>query len=210
MFIPAAAAHIKIFSKGDMGGSEPPIFDALKALYIKAGNKCPNSIIGNMSERYYATVEDFRLPLIDFNRLSMSSIEQESCKQEIVNAAASHGFFQVINHGIPKRALKRWHHQQMKLFQLPFLVKSGENFMNLPSNSYRWGNAAAQSVGQFMWSEAFHVGVANASNLDVCNRSGFILTSILHTIQLFFNCHSSLAISRCIVRFFVEHDLVKQ
>ncbi|CAM8920219.1 hypothetical protein QQ045_031137 [Rhodiola kirilowii] len=159
-------------------GSEPPLLDALKSLYHQIGHKniheCSESSVHTSEiNNDSRTIEDCKLPLIDLNRLSLSFTEQEICKQEIANAAATYGFFHIINHGMPKGVLERLYHQQMTLFRQSFHIKSGNMFMNLPANSYRWGNPAAKSVGQFMWSEAFHIGASDISNVDACNRSSF-------------------------------------
>uniref|UniRef100_A0A7N0T715 Non-haem dioxygenase N-terminal domain-containing protein n=1 Tax=Kalanchoe fedtschenkoi TaxID=63787 RepID=A0A7N0T715_KALFE len=150
--------------------SEPPLLDALKSLYQQVSGENPGFSTSSRNKdesNLDSIVEDCRLPLIDLHRLTLSAVEQESCKQEIANAAATHGFFQVINHGIPTKVLKGLQHHQMKLFELPFCMKaSGVSFLNWPANIYRWGNPAAKSIGQFMWSEAFHLGVADISKVD--------------------------------------------
>ncbi|KAL5538963.1 hypothetical protein UlMin_045326 [Ulmus minor] len=115
------------------------------------------------------TVEKFELPMINLNHLnSKSQQKREKCMHEIVKAASNWGFFQVVNHGIPEEILKNISYEQKKLFHQPFKKKVENNFLNLPANSYRWGNPKANSLRQLNWSEAFHLSVTDITRINEC------------------------------------------
>ncbi|XP_050219132.1 gibberellin 2-beta-dioxygenase 8-like [Mercurialis annua] len=126
-----------------------------------------NSLLKETSELEISKVEDqIELPMIDLNCLKKGYKEREKCMREIVEAARKWGFFQVINHGISKEVSESMKYEQMKVFQEPFTMKIGKNFLNLPANSYRWGNSEATCLKQCFWSEALHISVADISRLD--------------------------------------------
>ena len=107
-------------------------------------------------------IEDCNLPLVNLIHLrSNDQLERESCIQEIVDASRNWGFFQVVNHGISVQVLEGLKIEQKKVFQQPFEKKIQNNFLNLSSNSYRWGNPKATCLNQLSWSEAFHVSIAD-------------------------------------------------
>lgn len=118
---------------------------------------------GRVDDEVEETYED--LPVIDLGLLKMGNLEREKCKKEIVEAARNWGFFQVMNHGVPERALKALLYEQKKVFYHPFAHKSLGNFLNL-GGTYRWGNPLALSPSQISWSEAFHIAVLDVSSLE--------------------------------------------
>lgn len=94
-------------------------------------------------------------------RLSCGQRERDKCINEIINAATNLGFFQVTNHGISKEVLKNMIYEQKNAFHQPFWKKVKDSFLNLSTNSYRWGNSKATRLSQFSWSEAFHIAITD-------------------------------------------------
>ncbi|KDP39055.1 hypothetical protein JCGZ_00812 [Jatropha curcas] len=107
--------------------------------------------------------KEFELPLIDMSRLRLGDSAE---RKKYIKAASEWGFFQVVNHGISEEVLQSLRYEQMKVFHQPFNNKSQRNFLNLPSNSYRWGNSYASCLSQFPWSEALHLSPADISRID--------------------------------------------
>ncbi|KAH7546644.1 hypothetical protein FEM48_Zijuj01G0223300 [Ziziphus jujuba var. spinosa] len=130
---------------------EPPFEEAYKTLL-----KNP---YGDSEVDY--SVEECELPLINLSRLSCGQRERDKCINEMVNAARNLGFFQVVSHGISKEILKNMIYEQKNLFHQPFQKKVKDGFLNLSTNSYRWGNLKATRLSQFSWSEAFHIAITD-------------------------------------------------
>ncbi|KAK4849930.1 hypothetical protein QYF36_002170 [Acer negundo] len=162
----------------DINTHEPPFQETYRALFqnstaLKAKDHDQNSsMVDNNKE--------CELPLIDLDRLNFRYLvndplnnfqELDKCIEEMAEAASEWGFFQVVNHGIPRKVLDSMRYEEMKMFHQPFCKKSEENFMNLSADSYRWGNPTATCLRQFSWSEAFHIPLTDISRLDVCNNS---------------------------------------
>ncbi|CAL5191856.1 unnamed protein product [Lathyrus oleraceus] len=136
--------------------SDPPFEEAYKILLNKTQN---NSNDFHHGEKKLAAVEECELPMIDLSHLEeKNEAIREKCKFEIARASQEWGFFQVINHGIPKDIFNRLKSEQEKVFKLPFDKKTKEDkFLQFSSGSYRWGTPSATCVGQLSWSEAFHI-----------------------------------------------------
>jgi gibberellin 2-oxidase len=142
---------------------EPPFFKTYKKLLEKNIGECS----GNDDQDLYSMVErSEELPLIDLERLN-DEHEREECMKEISEAASEWGFFQVINHGIPKEILENMISEQKKLFYQPFENKlCAESVFNLSEKTYRWGNPCANNLRQLSWSEAFHFTLSHIPNID--------------------------------------------
>ena len=140
---------------------EPPFRETYKTLLH-------NFSIGKPKEENLFMVEECDLPLIDLSQLN---VEREKCIKQIAQAAREWGFFQVVNHGVSQEVLKILKDEQMKLFHLPFQKKIEDNFLNLPANSYRWGNSKATSLRQVPWSEALHLSLADISRMNECKST---------------------------------------
>lgn len=135
---------------------EPPFLHTYKSLL-----QGTNDLISDLSN-----VEKSEIPLIDLNRLKLNQLERDECMKEIAEAARKWGFFQVVNHGVSQEVLKSMEFEQMEVFRIPFGIKSQENFLNLPSRTYRWGNASATNSKQLMWSEALHMFLPDIAKMD--------------------------------------------
>lgn len=140
-----------------------------------------NDLIGDLSD-----VEKREIPLIDLRRLKLDQLEREECMKEITEAARKWGFFQVVNHGISQEVLKNMQFEEKEVFRTPFGIKSQENFLNLPSITYRWGNASAINPKQLMWSEALHMFFPDIEKMDQHKSLRWIYISI---IVLKMHCH---------------------
>ncbi|KAK9268879.1 hypothetical protein L1049_000644 [Liquidambar formosana] len=154
--------------------SDPPYLDTYKTLF--QGNTPGGSKAAKAKDNKLFMVEECDLPLIDLSRLNLDRAERDKCKRKITDASSNWGFFQVINHGVPRQLLKSMQYEQMKVFHQPFYKKSEENFLNLPANSYRWGNPAATCLRQFSWSEAFHIPLTDISRMDESTIEVFATT----------------------------------
>lgn len=128
---------------------DPPFEESYKKLLFNKQTTTTNNII-----------KECDLPLIDLNN------NHERCVREMSEAASEWGFFQVVNHGIPKKVLEKMRSEEMKMFHQPFCRKSEPEFMELSEGSYRWGNPTATCVRQFSWSEAFHIPLSDVQLLD--------------------------------------------
>ncbi|EEF39541.1 gibberellin 2-beta-dioxygenase 8 [Ricinus communis] len=130
--------------------------------------------------------EECELPVIDMSSLNSEQVERQNCIEKMGEAAREWGFFQVVNHGIPREVLESMLHEQRKLFYEPFTNKCKENFLNLSANSYFWGNPKATCLRQFSWSEAFHIPVTDISRMDGSR-------SLRPAIEAFVNAATTLA-----------------
>ncbi|KAL0000931.1 hypothetical protein SO802_014712 [Lithocarpus litseifolius] len=131
-------------------------------------------------------VEECELPLINLSQLNLEQLERDKCIKEIAQAARQWGFFQVVNHGVPQDILNNLQYEQKMVFHLPFEKKAEEKFLNLSTNSYRWGNPEATSLKQVPWSETLHISLADISRMDKRN-------SLRSTIDAFGTTASTLA-----------------
>ncbi|XP_039044072.1 gibberellin 2-beta-dioxygenase 8-like [Hibiscus syriacus] len=150
--------------------SDPPFHETYKTLFADKGSSTTD--ISPKNDRN-TTVEDRELPLIDLSRLALDDeLEKERCKEEIARAANEWGFFQVINHGTSRDILDKMREEQVKVFKQPFYNKCREDkFMNISAGSYSWGTPTATSLGQFSWSEAFHVPMTDISSSRSLNTT---------------------------------------
>ena len=114
-------------------------------------------------------VEECELPLINLSQLNLEQLERDKCIKEIAQAARQWGFFQVVNHGVPQEILNNLQYEQKMVFHLSFEKKAEEKFLNLSTNSYRWGNPEATSLKQVPWSETLHISLADISRMDKRN-----------------------------------------
>ncbi|XP_019054558.1 PREDICTED: gibberellin 2-beta-dioxygenase 8-like [Nelumbo nucifera] len=126
---------------------DPPFEEHYKSLFEKSIGKT----------RINDIFEELELPLIDLSRLNDAKPGREKCEREIAEAAEKWGFFQAVNHGIPREILEKLHREQLKLFEQPFAKKAGGKLFNFSVDSYRWGAPSATCLRQFSWSEAFHI-----------------------------------------------------
>ncbi|KAK7290819.1 hypothetical protein RIF29_05536 [Crotalaria pallida] len=149
---------------------EPPFLEAYKTLLqsssLGVGVGVRKDDIRN--EKFSMVVEKScdELPIIDLNLLNLGHFEREKCMKEITEAAKEWGFFQVVNHGVSQELLLNLKFEQMKVFQRPFATKSQEDFMNLPPNTYRWGNPSATNLSQIIWSETFFILLQDVARMD--------------------------------------------
>ncbi|WCJ37212.1 2-oxoglutarate (2OG) and Fe(II)-dependent oxygenase superfamily protein [Euphorbia peplus] len=134
----------------------PPFKEKYKVLFKNSGAK---GQVQDNNEKVLMGEEECELPLIDMNSENQCIIE------EIGKAAKEWGFFQVKNHGIPLEILERMLCQEKNVFYQDFKRKSEAGFLNLPANSYRWGNPKATCLKQLSWSEAFHVSLSDISKM---------------------------------------------
>ncbi|CAJ1956786.1 unnamed protein product [Sphenostylis stenocarpa] len=143
---------------------EPPFLEIYKHLLQNSHGVGVNDIRNDKTECC-------ELPLIDLSRLSLDHVEREECMEEIRGGARTWGFFQVVNHGVSQELLQNLRHEQMEVFRNPFSTKSGENFLNLPARSYRWGNRSARDLSQISWSEAFHMFLPDIARIEDQHQS---------------------------------------
>ncbi|PKI67652.1 hypothetical protein CRG98_011865 [Punica granatum] len=110
------------------------------------------------------------LPLVDISHLGLEEGHpmREECEREIAWAAKDWGFFQIVNHGIPRQVLEQMKGEQEKVFRQPFCVKraGGGKLLNLGEECYRWGNPTATCLRQMSWSEAFHIPINDISRIE--------------------------------------------
>jgi gibberellin 2-oxidase len=139
---------------------EPPFLEKYKTL-LQSTN-----ILNDISNYRSSMVDKCEIPQIDLSRLNIGHLERKECMKEITEAAKKWGFFQVVNHGVSQEVIKSMQFEQMKVFRMPFGIKSQENFLNLPSRSYRWGNPSATNPKQLMWSEALHMFLPDIAKMD--------------------------------------------
>lgn len=138
---------------------EPPLLETYNTLL--QGSLSVGSDI-NIND----TVEKSGIPIVDLNKLNLDHVEREGCMREITEAARNWGFFQVVNHGVSQELIQKLQYEQKEVFRKPFASKSKENFLNLPTRSYRWGNPYATNLRQLMWSEALHMFLPDIAKMD--------------------------------------------
>ncbi|EXC05108.1 Gibberellin 2-beta-dioxygenase 8 [Morus notabilis] len=129
-------------------------------------------------------VEEYELPSINLSHLlSPNQNEREKCIDEIVRAASTWGFFQVVNHGISDEVLKNMNYEEKKVFHQPFEKKVQKNFLGLSPDSYRWGNPKATSLKQLSWSEAFHICMEDLSGMNESKTLRFTMEKFAKTAR---------------------------
>ncbi|KAF5747491.1 Gibberellin 2-oxidase 8 [Tripterygium wilfordii] len=102
-----------------------------------------------------------QLPLIYLKALnSPDKSERQACSEAICKTSSEWGFFQLVDHGISTKLLRKMRREQVRLFETPFEKKATCGILN---NSYRWGSPTATRLKQFSWSEAFHVPLDKVS-----------------------------------------------
>ncbi|KAJ4980624.1 hypothetical protein NE237_031461 [Protea cynaroides] len=117
-----------------------------------------NSLLEEKEIKFIAvneTVEEYKIPVIDINRLNGSNeADKEECKREIARASIEWGFFQAVNHGIRQEVLQRMQREQVNLFRQSFEKKAGnikgEHPSGLSENSYQWGTPTATCLKQIL------------------------------------------------------------
>ncbi|CAI9087751.1 OLC1v1021906C1 [Oldenlandia corymbosa var. corymbosa] len=113
------------------------------------------------------SLEQWELPLIDLEKLNKGESQRAKCKDEIAKASKEWGFFQVINHGIPREILEKMRSEQIKAFRRPFHEKVESNDEDsILAESYKWGTPSATCLDQLSWSEAYHVPLSSISASD--------------------------------------------
>ncbi|KAL5736038.1 hypothetical protein ACOSQ2_030826 [Xanthoceras sorbifolium] len=165
-----------------MDNIEPPFEETYRVLFKNSAL----TLKAKDEDRYPMDVDnkECELPVIDLDRLSFWNLddnendhsrnfqELDKCIKEMAEAASEWGFFQVVNHGISREVGDNMRYEQMQMFHQPFRKKCEENYMNLPADSYRWGNPTATCLRQFSWSEAFHIPLTDISRSEhECNIS---------------------------------------
>lgn len=122
-----------------------------------------------------------KLPLIDLSHLtSGEEVKRKRCVKQMVEAAKEWGFFQIVNHGIPKEVFEMMFLEEKKLFDRPFSAKVQESFSDSSKKSYRWGNPNATSPDQYSLSEAFHITLSDISKIsDDRNNLRFVIIRFL-------------------------------
>ncbi|KAK6123980.1 hypothetical protein DH2020_042263 [Rehmannia glutinosa] len=126
-----------------MGESTDPPFEIT---YKNLLNNMPNTHQKTFPE--LPVVEESELPIIDLNHLYLGDTERQACKKLIAQASREWGFFQVINHGIPREILEIMRAEQVKLFKKPFEEKKSYKDLNFSAGSYRWGTPTATNLQQ--------------------------------------------------------------
>lgn len=125
---------------------EPPLEETLRTLPQTSPDNAPTTAA--------AAAAFCHLPLVDLGRGET---------EEMARAAAEWGFFQVVNHGISKELLEKLMSVEKELFHQPFEEKSKHI-------GYRWGNPRAKTSKQLLWSEAFHISIADVSKMNESNK----------------------------------------
>ncbi|KAK1582769.1 hypothetical protein Q3G72_018084 [Acer saccharum] len=165
----------------DINTHEPPFQETYGVLF-QDSTTLQKAKDHNQNHSMVDNNKECKLPLIHLDRLNFRYLdndhlnnfqELDNCIEEMAEAASEWGFFQVVNHGTPRKVLDSMRYEEMKMFNQPFHKKSEENFMNLSAESYHWGNPIATCLRQLSWSKAFHIPLTDISRLDnVCNNSG--------------------------------------
>jgi len=144
--------------------SQPPFKTNFCSIF---GSSFPNSTSESNTNTSTIQTSGIKLPVIDLSHLtSGEEVKRKRCVKQMVAAAKEWGFFQIVNHGIPKDVFEMMLLEEKKLFDQPFSVKVRERFSDLSKNSYRWGNPSATSPAQYSVSEAFHIILSEVSRIS--------------------------------------------
>ncbi|XP_010501950.1 PREDICTED: gibberellin 2-beta-dioxygenase 7-like [Camelina sativa] len=157
--------------------SQPPFQTNFCSIF---GSSFPKSTSDNIYTNT-STIQTagLKLPVIDLSNLtSGEEFKRKRCVKQMVVAAKEWGFFQIVNHGIPKEVFEMMLVEEKKLFDRPFSSKVRESFSGLSKNSYRWGNPNASSPAQYSFSEAFHITL---SEIPKFSEDGNNLRTIVET-----------------------------
>ncbi|KAG6638962.1 gibberellin 2-beta-dioxygenase 8-like [Carya illinoinensis] len=167
--------------------ADPPFHKVYENLFdktIKNINYIPQNLV-NKDDNELFVVEECELPIIDLNRLCFGTeLEREKCKTEIARASKEWGFFQIVNHGISSEILEKMRFEQKRIFKQPFDKKIKEDkYLKFPSGSYRWGTPSATNLGQFSWSEAFHIPLIDISHSGGFDSFGTVVQQFAMTVS---------------------------
>ncbi|EOA38184.1 hypothetical protein CARUB_v10009661mg [Capsella rubella] len=146
--------------------SQPPFQENFCSIF---GSSFPKSTSDDHSNTNTSTIETsgLKLPVIDLSYLtSGDEVKRKRCVKQMVSAAKEWGFFQIVNHGIPKEVFDMMLVEEKRLFDRPFSAKVRESFTGLSKISYRWGNPNASSPAQYSFSEAFHITLSDISKFS--------------------------------------------
>lgn len=134
--------------------SRPPFETHFSSIF---GSSFPRST----SDEPTVQSSGIKLPVIDLSHLTNGEeVKRRRCVKQMVEAAKEWGFFQVVNHGIPKEVFEMMFREETKLFDRSFNEKVREKFSDSSKHCYRWGNPNATSAAQYSFSEAFHITLA--------------------------------------------------
>lgn len=144
--------------------SQPPFETNFSSIF---GSSFPGSTSDNNMVEPTVQAAGVKLPLINLSHLTNGDeVKGKRCVRQMVEAAKEWGFFQIVNHGIPKEVFEMMFLEEKKLFDRSFSEKVGEKFSDLSKNCYRWGNPNASSPAQYSLSEAFHITLAEISSFS--------------------------------------------
>lgn len=134
--------------------SRPPFETHFSSIF---GSSFPRST----SDEPTVQTSGIKLPVIDLSHLTNGEeVTRKRCVKQMVEAAKEWGFFQVVNHGIPKEVFEMMFREDKKFFDRSFNEKVREKFSDSSKHCYRWGNPNATSPTQYSFSEAFHITLA--------------------------------------------------
>ncbi|ESQ30377.1 hypothetical protein EUTSA_v10012337mg [Eutrema salsugineum] len=142
--------------------SQPPFETNFSSIF---GSSSPRSTSDSNMVTPTVQTARIKLPLIDLSHLTNGDeVKRKRCVKQMVEAAIEWGFFQIVNHGIPKEVFDMMFLEEKKLFDRSFSEKVRENFLDFSTNCYRWGNPNATSPAQYSLSEAFHITLGEISS----------------------------------------------
>ncbi|CAH2036372.1 unnamed protein product, partial [Thlaspi arvense] len=146
--------------------SQPPFESNFSSIFGSSFPRSTTSDDNNIGKPIIHTTR-VKLPVIDLSHLTNGEeAKRKRCVKQMVEAAKEWGFFQIVNHGIPKEVFEMMFLEEKKLFDRSFSEKVGAKFLNLSKNCYRWGNPNATSPAQYSLSEAFHITLAEISSFS--------------------------------------------
>ncbi|CAN8288330.1 unnamed protein product [Cochlearia groenlandica] len=137
--------------------SQPPFETNFSAIF---GNSFLGSTSGNNTDTTTFQTANLKLPVIDLSHLTNGDeVKRKRCVKQMVKAAKEWGFFQIVNHGVPKQVFDMMFLEEKNLFDRSFSEKVREN-------NYRWGNPNATSPAQYSLLEAFHITLGDISSFS--------------------------------------------